>query len=280
VQHEARFNEYLAGELAREYQKETGQSLRFERVPDRFPDAIFTAPDGSREIGAEFVEVTLQFVLEELGDFDSYRRLFRETLQAYRPRFKNVQIRLQPSIRLAVGVRPARLPPKGARKRQLVREFEQLMLDRFEVLLPNYGGLLRELRIGDKPAYPLLSRYFDAIILNRTGDDPNREPHPDDPVIAIPAVIYNEPHIAAAVWQAIKKKLDKGYTADILLLHTYPRVGQPHSGGVAFHQDLITEIGRRIAGDVPTVSERFKEVWLLNVWSAASDPGRRLYRLR
>jgi len=77
VQHEARFNEYLAGELAREYQKETGQSLRFERVPDRFPDAIFTAPDGSREIGAEFVGVTLRFVLEELGDFDSYRRLFR-----------------------------------------------------------------------------------------------------------------------------------------------------------------------------------------------------------
>jgi len=156
------------------------------------------------------------------------------------------------------------------------------MLDRFEALLPSNGGLLRELRIGERPAYALLSGYFDAIILNRIGEDANRKPHPDAPVIAVPAEIYNEPQIAEAVWQAIKKKLEKGrgYTADILLLHTYPRTGRRHSTGVAFHQDLIREVGRQIAGEVATVSERFKEVWFLNVWSAASDPGRRLFRLR
>jgi hypothetical protein len=218
-------------------------------------------------------------MLEELGTFDTYRKLLYEVLQPHRPRFKNVQISLQPSFRLAAGLRPARLPPTGAERQRLVTEFERLMLDRFEALLPNHGGLLTEFRIGVRPAYPRLTRYFDAIILNPMRDDASRKPHPDDPVIADLPQICNDPSLATAVWQAITKKLDKRYTADILLLHTYPRTGERYSTGVAFHQDLIGEVGRQIAGDVATVSQRFKEVWFLNVWSAASDPGRRLFRL-
>lgn len=123
---EARFNEYLAGEFLREYEKETGKRLRFERVPGEFPDAIFKTADASQEVGAEFVRVTLGFILQELDDLDRYRQRFCEILQPYRPRFKNVEIMLQPSFRLAAGLRPVKLPPKRTQRRQLVKEFERL----------------------------------------------------------------------------------------------------------------------------------------------------------
>lgn len=274
------FNQFAGEEFVKEYEHETGQRFRFKRVGDRFPDAILETSAG-KEIGVEFVSVVLSFVNQEEHYFDKYREQFHEVLKTSRPRYKNVAITLQPRASMALSRRPMRLPTfDSAEGKGLIAEFRQLVLNYFDELLPTYGGLLDRLNVEGVPAFPVLMKYFDVLLLNSARDDDERKPHPDDPVITHPSLWYNSLELGEAVRRAVETKSAKGraYATDLLVLHTLRPKGVPDTSGIGLSSEQIEAYGRVMVAQEQELCQRFTEIWFLNAYW--SEQRKRLYRLK
>ena len=276
---ENQFNQFAAEEFAREYELETGRRLRFKHVGADFPDAKFES-NGS-DIGVEFVSVVLSYVNVEQDDFRIYQKRFCEVLAIDRPRYKDYEIKLQPTVSRTDGSRPARLPRKRSPMReQLITEFGALLSAHFDQLSSAGASLLAHLRDASGAlTFPVLTEYFDAIILNRgIGDDDSRKHRADDPVIVTSAVMYRSADVLQAVERALKLKASKGtaYSTEILLLHALPQDGKPSSSAVGFHAEQIVAWGRSLAND-RCLRDRFDEIWFLNVYYVN---GHRLFPLK
>jgi hypothetical protein len=279
---EAKFNEFISKEFITEYAQATGQHLQFKNVGNPFPDAILGVETEHREIEAEFVSVVLPFINQEQRYFEKYQTAFYEVLRKDRPRYKNYSILLQLNSALIEAKRPFRLPDiAGQEGKLLVEEFGDLFSKHFELLLP-YGRILAQVTEAPGPVLPTLGQYFGAIILNPIGKDYPGRPHPDDPCIDFPITMYDSQQIGEAVSRAIETKYKKGreYTADILLLHNFPKSEgeQNSSSSIGFGAEEIAELGRTKLEKMPDFCDRFKEIWFLSRYYA--EDRTRLYRLK
>ena len=284
---EAEFNKRTAREFIVEYERETRQLYQFERLGQPFPDAVVKASDGS-EVGIEFVSIVLAFINREHKYFERYRRAFMEAIQGQRPRYAGVRIKLQPHNQFVEQERPILLPelrdPEGC---QLGADFARLLDDRFEDLSTVWGGkaggaLLEQLQDPHgKLCYPVLSRYFGAIMIHHMTESEvwASKTSPVDPVIENPVIWYDRSEIPTAVLRALELKAAKGpaYSADFLVLHTLPKDGVPDESGIGMNIAELTQLGRTLLdAATPELRRRFREIWLLNRY--VTD-GKRLYRL-
>ena len=279
--HEA-FNRFAGKIFAREYERETGVQLRVKGIGGdfgkQFPDVWLERIVDKWEIGVEFAIITLGFISEEQTYFErTYRKQFYHLLEAYRPHYKNVGITLQPSMHCIQALRSFKLPKVASSGgKRLIAEFKTFLSQHH--LPPTSQGILLE-----KLAFPELTKYFEAVLLNPIRDDDPRKPHPDDPIITL-SVIYDGRAIERVTQETFKGKLDKGreYTADILVLHTLrlsplradgiPDLSMPIVSG-----DMIGKVMGIPMLELKCLQERFKEIWFLDAYMTAE--GKRLYRL-
>jgi hypothetical protein len=265
--------------FADEYERETGHRLRFKGLGDLFPDAILETEEGT-ELGVEFVSVVFPFVWQEAAYFSKYREKFYEALRPARPRYQHVAIRLQLSSNVVQGPRPHRLPEiDGADGKRLVGEFRDLLAQHFDTLHTSPGVLIEGIAADSTHAFSTLLEHFNAIIMWDISQDDARKPHPEDPVIEPPIVIYSSGELVEAVCRALAAKGRKGptYTTDILVLHTLETPGKPHFSGVAMSSVEIEMLAREILTHEQELCQRFDEIWFLNAYWTE---GRRLHRLK
>lgn len=275
---ESEFNRMASEEFSKEYERETGLRLRFKKLGEPFPDAVFEVGEDV-ELGVEFVSVVLPFVWQEGAYFGKYRERFHEALRPDRPRYQHAGIRLQLSSSLVQGHRPYVLPDvDGTEGKLLVGELRNLLAQHFDTLYAAQGMLIERIA-GATKAFPTLLKYFNAIIVWDISHDNPCKPHPEDPVFASPLVIYRSGELVEAVRRALATKAQKGptYKTDILVLHTLVIPGKPHYPGVAMHPGEIEAFGRDLVAKEQELSQRFDEIWFLNAYWAE---GRRLYRLK
>jgi hypothetical protein len=281
---EARFNISAAGEFIAEYQRETGQVLRFNRLGNPFPDLILETAEG-RELGVELVSLVLPFINQEQGFFGRYRDRFLEAIQQDRPRFRNTRITLQLDHQHVEAKRPLRLPdPKSKEGAGVIADFRRLLIEQFEMISTNWGGkdggaILDKLRSADGALrYPLLTNYFEAVIFHQLGAAELSGSMTDDPEIANPLPCYSETEILLAVRRALDTKASKGssYSTDLLVIHTLPKIGVPENSGIGMDVVRLIALGKGFLASMPELGTRFREIWLLNRYIT---DGRRLYRL-
>lgn len=279
---EAEFNRMAAEEFAAEYEREAGRSVRFKELGDPFPDAILETPDGT-EVHVEFVSVMLPFLKQEEDHFNKkYHPRLYAAIQPARPRYRQVAIRLQPNSDVIYGRRPYRLPDvESDDGKQLVLEFRELLGQHFDALSTTHGGLLQQFkRIDGRHAFPMLSSYYSAIILNRIADDDRRRSHPEDPVIEPPTTIYQAGEIADAVCRALVAKAAKGtsYAENVLLvLHTLQVPGKPYVPAANMNPDELVNIAKQFLAHEANPNVAFPEVWLLNAYW--TEDGHKLFQL-
>lgn len=282
VRLETEFNRMAGEEFAAEYERETGRSMRFKEVGDPFPDAILETPDGT-EVHVEFVSVMLPFLKQEEDHFKKkYRPRLYAAIQPARPRYREVAIRLQPNSEVIYGHRPYRLPDvESDDGKQLVLEFGELLGQHFDALSTTYGGLLQQFKsIDGRHAFPMLSRYYSAIILNRIADDDQRRSHPEDPVIEPPTTVYQAGEITDAVYRAMEAKAAKGpcYAENVLLvLHTLQVPGKPYVPAANMNPDELVNIAKQFLAEEKNPNVAFREVWLLNAYW--TEDRHKLFRL-
>lgn len=279
MEREADFNRIASEEFAGEYERETGRRLRFKAPGDPFPDAILETCEGV-QLGVEFVSVVLSFVRQEEAYFNKYRERFYEALRPARPRYQHAAIRLQPSTSAVEGPRPYKLPDvDGADGGKLVVEFRHMLAQHLDTLLETHGDLIERFTISGTPAFPTLSKYFGAIILNEISEHDPRKPHPEDPVIESVVVIYRTGELAEAVRRALAAKAGRGlaYATNLLVLHTLAAPGKPHFPGAAMNAVEIEALGRELLTKERDLCQRFDEIFFLNAYRTED---RRLYRLK
>jgi len=276
---EEEFNRIASEELMREYEHETGHRLRLKEARKTFPDAILETSEGV-ELRVEFVSVVLPFVWQEEAYFGKYRDRLYEALRPDRPRYQTVGIRLQISSGVVDSLRPYKFPHvDGAEGRKLVAEFRNLLAQHLDVLRASYGHLIEDIASDAAQAFSTLLKYFNAIIVWDISKDHPCKPHPEDPVIEFPIVIYLEDELLEAVRRSLQTKARKGaaYQADFLVLHTLRTPGKPHFAETAMSACKVKALARELLTKEQELCQRFGEIWFLNAYW---EDGHRLYRLK
>jgi hypothetical protein len=279
-QAESDFNSSVADIFIPEYERETGIATRLIACDREFPDLVLEQVSDGECLEVELVEVTFSFINQEQGELRRYEERMTEMAPRIRPSFKDKMIRLQMSEPAWAGLRPHAFPKVTSKEgAAIIAELEMLLKHCGEEILANWGGRLRDLiqRCGI-PDLPMLTKHFDAMLINSIPEAYPGRLHPDDPVFELRNVtMYNGAEIAKAVQRAINAKQRKGpsYSADLLVLHTIKADHKPYVPGTGMHAEIIVGVGQILA---PSLRRQFREVWFLNAYYSEGD-GKRLYRL-
>jgi hypothetical protein len=236
------------------------------RLGDDPPDLMATDLTTGADVTIELTQLAYEHLETQLERERRFKQAFYETVAAERPRFRGT------AVILYFG--EGKVPP--AKGKTAERVLDELL-----------AWMKNDIRFGhpaqiDRTAYPWLSKYVRQLYAQPTSEDDYRH-DPEDPlVVTISGAggrTYAEGDLPALLNRAIRRKLKKGYSWDILVVHNWadPSIlssapeAAIHSLATAESSgrgrgisDAVLSIGRAVAEETQ-VGRRFGETWLLGV---------------
>ena len=257
-------------EIARQFAKaygdhEEGRTLRSLTASSPFPDIKAIDASTGATVTMELTQLAYEGWQEMQAHAGNLKKAVRSILLSQRPRYRGRAMILYFN---RDNKRP-RLPnPATKRGKDFLKEFQQALEGGFWIvhdLPPGDSGKALRLETLTAPAeLSVFHHHLRKVELGPNDPSDPRLESPEDPLLQLQTEkVIEEGEFSNLVAKVLTKKLVRGesYSADILLIHN---AADPHVL-VAAEDDSTEDLARAAVQD-SNAHEKFKEIWLFDIW--------------